>query len=248
MYEIELVIPCFNEQNRLDTNAFKTFAQNNENVLITFINDGSTDSTLEILRRLSAEIKNIEFHSLAENSGKSEAVRCGMNRAISKPNSCKLIGFWDADLATKLEELKDFISYFDSKPSLVMVIGARVKLMGRDIERNLFRHYLGRVLASFASIILKMPIYDTQCGSKVFKNNDDLRQALVIAFKSRWVFDVELIKRMYMKDQEFPTKIIEHPLNAWADVGNSKLKYSDMIVALFDLIRIAMISPKKRLT
>ena len=60
------------------------------------------------------------------------------------------IGFWDADLATPLSELPAFVDLLAARPEIELVIGSRVKLMGRSIERRAWRHYSGRLFATAA--------------------------------------------------------------------------------------------------
>jgi hypothetical protein len=102
------------------------------------------------------------------------------------------------------------------------------------------RHCLGRTFASVASLLLNLPIYDTQCGAKLFRNTPELRRILVPPFCSRWIFDVELLARLVAgrrRDADVPARdvIYEMPLSRWKDIGGSKLRPNDFVRAFFDL-------------
>ena len=232
-----LVVPCYNEQARLDVPAFEKFIALVEDVSFVFVNDGSKDATLEILLALQQKYpEQVRALDVQPNQGKAEAVRRGMLLAMSDQNF-DYAGFWDADLATPLNALELFVDVLERIPTVDMVFGTRVALLGRNIERKLSRHYLGRVFATGASIVLSLPVYDTQCGAKLFRVNEQCRALFDEPFGSRWIFDIEVVAR-YCLERSGLAGIYEQPLDQWRDVGESKVRPVDFIRAIGELVII----------
>src|SRR4029077_16842112 len=104
------------------------------------------------------------------------------------------------------------------------------------------RHLLGRVFATFAANIVKMPFYDTQCGAKFFRDTPALRAALVRPFLSRWAFDIELLGRLRIGPPDVPGLPVadfrEVPLERWIDIPDSKLRMIGMAKTLAELALI----------
>jgi dolichyl-phosphate beta-glucosyltransferase len=246
MSESIIVIPCYNEAARLDAAAFESFARAHADVRIVFVNDGSTDDTERVLRELCPRAPGrMEMMSLEQNSGKAEAVRRGMIRAFDVAPPGAAVGFWDADLATPLDDILAFRDILERNPAILAVFGARVNLLGRSVRRKLMRHYIGRVFATAATAVLRIPIYDTQCGAKMFRSTDVVRGLFVERFVSSWIFDVEIIARLRnaLAATAGPAAadvIYEHPLMVWHDVAGSKLRARHFITVGIDLLRIAM--------
>lgn len=239
-----IVIPCYNEQHRLRIDAFEHFLRHHQhtNIHLLFVNDGSTDHTLAMLRQFCARFPDrAACLDQQPNRGKAEAVRRGMLHVITNGQSA-FTGFWDADLATPLEQIPDLLACLDQNPRLNMVFGARVKLLGRNIQRRLLRHYLGRFFATTVSLLLQLPIYDTQCGAKLFRISPELTQVLAQPFHSRWIFDVEILARFLAlrKDGQHSLRneIYEYPLPTWTDVAGSKVGALDFFRAFAELAAI----------
>lgn len=236
-----LVVPCYNEAGRLDRAAFERFAKSRPDVGFVFVDDGSSDATGELLDALAAALPGqAEVLRLPRNAGKAEAVRRGALAALA--GGARYVGYWDADLATPLEALPELEALLDAQPELELVCGSRVRLLGREIERRALRHYLGRVFATAASLVLELPIYDTQCGAKLLRAGDTARALFADPFVSGWVFDVELLARLVVARRHGGTPaaraIREHPLAVWRDVAGSKVQPADALRAARDLLRI----------
>jgi glycosyltransferase involved in cell wall biosynthesis len=236
-----LVVPCYDEASRLDGEAFLRFAAARPWLRFLFVDDGSRDRTrerLEELRRKAPE--QVDVLALPGNRGKAEAVRRGLLAALD--GRAALVGFWDADLATPLAELDGFVAQFEREPELEILLGSRVRLLGREIERRPLRHYLGRVAATAVSLLIRLPIYDTQCGSKLFRDTPTLRALLAEPFLTRWLFDVELIARWLDRRVADRARVGRHvrevPLHAWRDVAGTRIRLVDFLRVPLDLWRI----------
>jgi dolichyl-phosphate beta-glucosyltransferase len=237
-----IVVPCYNEGGRLEVSAFLEFAREHPSVRFLLVDDGSTDRTPAVLADLvSRAPEQFEWLRQPRNAGKAETVREGVLRAMA--GGPRYVGYWDADLATPLREVPRFIAMLDAHPHLEACFGARVQLLGRVIERRAHRHYLGRVFATAASLTLGLPVYDTQCGAKLFRASRDVEDLFVRPFLTTWCFDVEVIARLAAQRRQSgrpgPRDIVyELPLDEWRDVAGSKVRPTDFFRAFAEILRI----------
>ena len=241
-FRAALVVPCFNEGKRLDVAAFRSYLSERHGIRIIFADDGSSDNTVEVLQRVCQGYED-STHILrgGKNRGKAEAVRMGLLYTLNESDQ-RVVGFWDADLATPLDAVEELLEVLNARPEINMVFGSRVKLLGRTIERRPVRHYLGRIFATVVSITLGIAIYDTQCGAKLFRAQPDLRHVLAEPFLSKWVFDIEILARYISlcgnDAARVERMIYEFPLRKWTDVEGSKVRPKDFFVAFSDVVRI----------
>lgn len=236
MSKVVLVIPCYNEADRLNIQAFQTFLKNQIDFHLLFVNDGSTDRTLEILTDLSSKQDRISHLNLEQNGGKAEAVRRGILHANETFPNAEYYGFLDADLATPLEEITRFHAILQSKPTFKIALGSRWKHLGAHIERSAFRHYMGRIFATLVSMLFKLSVYDTQCGAKLMRNVD-ISSLFSKPFVSAWFFDIEILCR-YKAHFKTNDWAVEIPLNIWREIGGSRIKMWDFITAPLELLKI----------
>lgn len=238
-----VIVPCFNEAKRLDLNRFAAFSLQHKSITFCFADDGSSDHTASLLSEFCQKHPGrFFFISNAKNKGKAETIRTAALQCSEM--GFTFIAYLDADLATPLDEMARMFDIAIQSQNTVLVMGTRLRRMGASVIRSSARHYLGRVFATFASISLSIPVYDTQCGAKIIRNTF-VKVLFEKPFISKWFFDIELLKRL-LAAEKFQLKrqsIIEVPLNEWHAVDGSKVKLKDFMIAPLELIRIHMHYP-----
>ncbi len=222
-FELSIIVPCFNEYNRIPSQEYKSFLKTKQTVHLCFVNDGSTDGTLEKLLDIQKCFpKQVIVISNENNQGKGASVRRGILH-------CKLLGkadcysYLDADLSVSLDECYSYLTSLTKPKSFVFA--SRILRIGATVERKFSRFLIGRIVATVISGILRIPVYDTQCGCKLFK--EELAQALFHEpFISKWLFDVELFSRLICKyGKKDALKMMEEiPVKKWVDKEESKVK------------------------
>lgn len=232
-----IIIPCYNEANRLHFDQFKSFIETNANYRLCFVNDGSSDDTLKQLRQFAS--KNLDsaiVHNLAKNQGKAEAVKKGTNYILNNYNP-KSIGFMDADLATGFDDYKNLVQNLFTN-NLKVVFGSRKMNEEGNIDRSPFRKMASGLIGMLIKIIIGLPIQDSQCGAKVFMPST-ARFVFKTSFLSRWLFDVEMfirIKNLYA--EQTMNLIKEVPVTSWEEVDGSHITFTDSIKFPKELLEI----------
>ncbi len=236
---VGVVIPCYNEEDRLSSGEFKNFAHKNLGYHLCFVNDGSTDKTLEVLEELrQGNPENISIYDCVKNGGKAEAVRQGTLHLV-KDKQLDYIGFLDADLSTDFRDFDDLVKTIETS-DFKIVSGSRIARMGANITKESARRIISLTINKIIQTILGMPFKDTQCGAKIMD-----REIATLMFKdkfiTKWLFDVEIFMRMrkhYGKD-EAKRLICEQPLKRWIHADGSKLSMKDSVKIVGQLAQIA---------
>jgi glycosyltransferase involved in cell wall biosynthesis len=239
MQKICIVVPCFNEEHRLPGREILDFISTHH-TSICFVDDGSSDRTLEIVTALRQQAPHaVVVLSLETNSGKAEAVRQGILH-VAAFNQFSLIGFCDADLSTPLCEMAGMAGVFTENPACELAMGSRIRRLGSNIQRSTRRHYLGRAFSTLASVLLKLPVYDSQCGAKLMRA-DIAGVVCGERFLTRWLFDVEILARLrnHLGRARVLEAVTEVPLRTWTEVGGSKLRFSHVAKVPMELLRIS---------
>lgn len=234
-----IIIPCYNEEKRIDTKAFEAFIQSTNSYHLCFVNDGSKDQTLEVLKSIQqSNPDKVTVIDMKRNSGKAAAVRAGARYLYSKTN-VRHIGFMDADLSTDFEDFIALDHTLKTNEQLKMVFGSRAKAEA-GIEKDPFRAFFSKVIKFCVFLILGLPIQDTQCGAKVF-NRELVPVIYGNRFLSKWLFDVEMfirLKHFLGGKQEVMRAIYEQPLQRWVHVEDSKLGIKDALEIPLRLLSI----------
>ncbi len=235
-----IIIPCYNEAERINSQAFIDFILQEKDYHLCFVNDGSKDNTLQVLEDIQRQCPTrVSVIDVKQNAGKAAAVRSGA-RYLYNNSEIGYIGFIDADLSTDFTDLKKLVQTLKDNYKLQMVYGSRRK--GGEIKRDFFRNFLSKIIKSIIHLILGLPIEDTQCGAKVF-----CRSIIPVAFDqvfiTRWLFDVEIFLRLKKSYGKKSTMEItqEQALDKWVHVEDSKLGVKDSLMIPYRLMTILVV-------
>jgi dolichyl-phosphate beta-glucosyltransferase len=161
--QISIIIPCYNEDRRIGPSLAKLgryCEETFDSCEILVVDDGSTDDTWEIIRKMDSRVKAIR---LPWNSGKGAAVKAGMLEAGGQYRF-----FTDADLPYDLPAFSSAVDRFHAS-GCDLVIGARDLPGSLDTAgTNLSRKPASRIFSGVADLLFGIDIHDTQCGFKGF--------------------------------------------------------------------------------
>jgi DNA-binding response OmpR family regulator len=237
---VAVVIPCYNEESRLKSDTFKEFVHSNLGYHLCFVNDGSKDNTLGVLKELARGLEDhVTVYDCPKNGGKAEAVRQGIQHMIKDPQ-LDYIGYLDADLSTNFLDFDDLVETISSS-NFKIVGGSRIARMGADITKAGSRAIISKTINLIIRRILGMSFQDTQCGAKVM-TRDIAELMFKDKFLTSWLFDVEIFMRMkkHFGDEEAIKLICEQPLKRWIHEDGSKLSMKDSFKIIFQLGQIAL--------
>ena len=241
---VVMVVPCYNESDRWNPTYWGEMVDL-PGTQWYFVDDGSTDGTLESLRGLQRD-HPVSVLVLPRNSGKAEAVRNGMLACLDENPPPLLVGFIDADGAFTPEDVRRLINTArggEWRSSYDALWAARVALRGREIKRRASRHYVGRLIATGLGILISDMPYDTQAGFKVFRATPELHRSLAQPFQTRWLFEIELLLR-FRQGAGRDLAIWEEPLGSWREIQGSHIRGREVIRIGRELAAVALLSRK----
>lgn len=224
---LSVIIPLYNEQTRLKklNKIYNFLNQQKLKYEVILINDGSTDNTLETLKKLSAGFK-FTLITYGKNRGKGFAVKTGMLAAKGQ-----YLLFFDIDLSTPMQEFSKFSSCLKKNN---IIIGSR-KTKGSTLQKRqgLVRENLGKGFTFLSQVILNLDISDFTCGFKCFPQQA-AKQIFSKQRIERWSFDSEILflaKKLGYDIKEVPVE--------WSNDPRTKVRFPhDIIQSLLDLYKI----------
>jgi len=228
---LSVVIPAYNEALRIPATLLETsnyLKQAEIPFEICVVDDGSTDSTAEVVKRFSSLVPEVRLIQLSKNSGKGAAIKKGLKEARGK-----LILCIDADGATPIAELEKLLPHIESGKCEI-AFGSRALFDHEtEVKATMHRKCLGRVFNLAVNLLLVRGVKDTQCGFKLFSR----KAARFLASKQQcdnFAFDVELLH--IAQRCEIPFK--EVAIN-WTDIPGTKVDVvRDGLKMFLELFRI----------
>ncbi len=238
--DLSIIIPAYNEEWRLPPTLLDMvdyFDGRDLNYEILVVDDGSTDHTAEVVKRLEKIRQQVHLIQLPHNRGKGHAVKTGVLNSVGK-----YVLFADADGSTPIQEIERLEAKFDEETKIV--IGSRaLPSEHTSVTRSWYHTFLERVFNICVKLLILPGIADTQCGFKMFT-----AECTFFLFErqqaERWSFDIEIL----FLARKAGIKVVEVPIN-WNDVPGSKLNlFIDAIGMFCDIFTFkrhhAQVSPE----
>lgn len=158
---ISIVVPVFNEEESLEAfykELLRVLTSHKETSEIIFVDDGSTDKSLTILKAIGSKNKNVRSFSFRKNLGKSEALSLGFEKAKGD-----YIVTLDADLQDKPSEIPNLLKL--NREGFDLVCGWRKDR--RDKKKMLF---ISKLFNRIMNKVFGIQVHDYNCGLKSYTN------------------------------------------------------------------------------
>jgi glycosyltransferase involved in cell wall biosynthesis len=229
--DLSVVIPAFNEQNRIGSSieAVRAYlASSGRTWEMIVVDDGSIDSTAQMVQELIDIDSRIRMIRLGRNGGKGLAVRIGV---LNSRGTDVLIS--DADLSTPIAEVGRL---WAAAADAVAVIGSRALPDSQiEIRQSLLRRVLGLLGNRYIRALAVPGVHDTQCGFKLLRGR--AARALMTHTRLRgWGIDVEMLHLC----GRFGWPVIEVPVR-WRHRTGSKLRPAAYLRVLAEVVYVRVV-------
>lgn len=156
-YQLTIIVPVYNEEDNmpaLEQRLAEYLAHAARPACVLFVNDGSRDNSLQLIREACSRHDDFFYISLAENCGLSAAIKAGIDATYSP-----LVGYIDADLQTHPDDFNLLLQYADEY-ELSMGIRADRKDSG-------FKKLQSKIANGFRRMMTHDGVQDTGCPLKI---------------------------------------------------------------------------------
>ncbi len=220
-YSLSVIVPLYNEERRAAEFLAQLceLANAHKDWEVIFVNDGSTDNTLGLLK--SSGIKNSRILSYRPNRGKGYAVRKGVAHALGT-----YIIFIDADGSINPHQIIPMLAHLKK---FDVVVGSRASPRSK-VTQSVLRRATGIAFNTYVNVLFQIRINDNLCGFKGFKGSVG-RKLFSALISNRWIFDVEL----FYKIRKSGRSLYQMPI-AWVYKRQSKMSLTDPFKMAFELI------------
>jgi glycosyltransferase involved in cell wall biosynthesis len=187
---------------------------------ILFVDDGSCDGTSDIVQSYTLNNPKVVLLNLPNRVGKGGSI----TEAILTQNLKGCVAYMDVDLSADPSELEKLLIHIEDYD---VVVGSRILRDGlRAVERPLYRTFLSNSYSKLFRFLFRIPIYDPQCGFKIFRR--EITQRLFENIQTMgFAFDTDLIVTAFAQD----LRIKEVPIN-WTHGKFSKISIVREIQAM----------------
>ena len=225
---LSIVIPAYNEENRLPNTLEQVFhflAKQPFASEILVVENGSDDRTFEIAQQFADRLQNVRVLR-SEQRGKGLAIQHGVMAAVGE-----YVFMCDADLSMPVEEISKFIP--PQLENVDIAIASREAPGSIRYNEPYYRHFTGRVFNTLIRFLVLPGLQDTQCGFKCMRAQV-AREIFPYQTLTGWAFDVELLYIARLHEY----RIVEIPID-WYFNADSKISVlRDSLRMFLDLLRI----------
>lgn len=221
---ISIVVPLFNEAENIELlwqRITKTVGIIHEKYEILFIDDGSTDSSFEILKKIEKKDKNVKIFSFRRNQGKAEALTLGFQQAKGE-----YIITLDADLQDRPEQIPAFLKKLREGYDLVAGWRKNRKDASRMIIASRFFNFI-------MSVLWGAKLHDYNCGLKAYTK--DAAKSLHLYGGMHRFIPLLLYEQGFLVTE----LIVDHDQRKF---GKSKFGFSKVIRDIPDMFTILFIT------
>ena len=211
MLKLDVVLPGLNEEKGLENTVRTLCAFMRENMSeydwrIVIADNGSTDSTPDIGRRLASERGRVEYIRL-EQRGRGRALKYAWSQS-----DADVVSYMDMDLSTDLEYLPPLVAAV-AEGGHDVAIGSRLKRGAQVIGRSPKREFISRCYSLIFRTMFLTGFQDAQCGFKAVSRRA-VEQALPMVKDTGWFFDTELLilcEKNGYSVEEIPVRWVDDP-------------------------------------